>query len=80
MTQQPAPMPVQAVGADLVPASERWAAAFAGTPLEREDASDLVAGALKTTQAVARAARQLTWETPDAFDAAMRRAEQGDER
>jgi hypothetical protein len=79
MTQR-TPAPAQAVDADLVGSSERWVAAFAGSPLDREDAADLVAGALKNAQVVARAARQLTWQTPDAFEAAMRRAEQGDER
>jgi hypothetical protein len=62
--------------AGLASASECWVTAFGGPPLAAADASDLVASAQAITQAVARAARQLTWQTPDSFIAVLRRAEQ----
>lgn len=71
---------VQAAGTDLVNASKNWVAAFGAAPLDAGDAADLVAGALRVTQAVARAARSLSWQTPDAFEHAMRQAEQEDDR
>ena len=61
---------------DLVGAAQRWVASFGAAPLAPEDASDLVAGALKITEAVSQAARELTWQTPDAFVSAMRCMEQ----
>ncbi len=66
----------QGDGADLVDAAQRWVASFGAAPLAPEDASDLVAGALKITEAVSQAARELTWQTPDAFVSAMRCMEQ----
>ncbi len=66
--------------APSVDAAQSWVASFGAAPLSPADASDLVASAWKVTEAVARAARRLTWQTPDAFIAAMRRAEQADER
>jgi len=65
--------------AALVGAAQSWVASFGAAPLVPADASDLVAGALKVTEAVSQAARQLTWQTPDAFICTMRRAEQADE-
>ncbi|QDL38779.1 hypothetical protein [Rhodoferax sediminis] len=65
---------------DLVDAAQRWVASFGAAPLAPDDASDLVAGALKVTQAVSQAARELTWQAPDAFLSAMRRMEQADGR
>lgn len=59
----------------LVEASERWVTGFCAAPLEPVDAADLVESAQRITQAVARAARHLDWQTPDSFIAAMRQAE-----
>lgn len=65
--------------ADLVDAAQRWVASFSAAPLVPVDASDLVSGALKVTEAVSQAARRLTWQTPDTFINVMRRTEQADE-
>ncbi len=65
--------------AGLVDAAEHWVASFGAAPLVPADAPDLVAGALRATEAVSQAARRLTWQTPDDFMYAMRRAEQADE-
>lgn len=61
--------------AGLVAASERWVEAFGTATLEPADAADLVESARRITQAVARAARHLAWQAPDAFTAVMRQAE-----
>ena len=59
----------------LVAACQAWARAFGTAPLDPADAADLLAGALHVTNIVARAAEQLTWQTPDAFIAMMQEAE-----
>ena len=59
----------------LVEAGERWVKGFGAAPLEPVDAPDLVESAQRITQAVARAARHLSWQTPDSFIANMRQAE-----
>ena len=66
--------------AELVRASERWTQAFAAATLDPADAADLVESAQRVTRAVARAARELTWQTPDSFTAVMRQAEQSGDR
>ncbi len=65
--------------ADLVDAARHWVANFGAAPLLPVDAPDLVAGALNVTETVSQATRRLTWQTPDDFIGAMRRAEQADE-
>ncbi|WP_417252624.1 hypothetical protein [Castellaniella sp.] len=63
---------------DAVEPTRAWAEYFAATSLPAADAADLVAGALKASRVVARAAEQLTWLTQDTFVDAMRRMEQLD--
>ncbi|MBV6304532.1 hypothetical protein KVP10_06515 [Candidimonas humi] len=65
-------------GDDLVESAQGWAQRFAAAPLNPSDAGDLVAGALKASVAVSRAAAQLTWLTQDSFVDAMRRKEHTD--
>jgi hypothetical protein len=62
--------------AEQVQASESLSAA---TP-NPADTSDLAESARKITETVARAAaRHLTWQTPDSFNAALRKAEHSDD-
>jgi len=65
--------------AALVEASERWVQGFGDATLAPADAADLTLSAQRITQTVARAARQLSWLTPDSFIAVMRQAEQSDD-
>ena len=66
--------------AELVRASERWAQGFSAATLAPADASDLVESAQRVARAVARAARELTWLTPDSFVAVMQQAEKSSDR
>lgn len=65
---------------ELVHASERWTQGFSAATLEPADARDLFESAQRVTRAVARAARELSWQTPDSFLAVMRQAEQSSDR
>lgn len=61
--------------AGLAFAGRCWVEGFGIAPLDPADAPDLVASAQRITHAVARAARNLSWDTPDSFDAVLRQAE-----
>jgi hypothetical protein len=65
--------------ADVVNAAQLWVARFGTTPLLPADAADLVVSALAVTDAVAKAARQLAWQTPDTFNHVLRLSEQADD-
>jgi hypothetical protein len=64
---------------DVVSAAALWAKSFGSAPLRVADADRLVESALRITDIVARAARQLTWQTPDSFIAVSRHAELADD-
>jgi len=61
--------------AGLASAGQRWVEGFGRAPLDPADAPDLVESAQRITHAVARATRNLSWDTPDSFDAVLRQAE-----
>lgn len=61
--------------AGLALAGQCWVEGFGIASLDPADAPDLVASAQKIAHAVARAARNLSWDTADSFDAVLRQAE-----